>query len=41
MTDQEMMAAILDSFKDPVLFTDTDHIVRYYEQGSGVLLQRR
>jgi DUF438 domain-containing protein len=29
MTDQEMMAAILDSFKDPVLFTDTDHIVRY------------
>lgn len=29
MTDQEVMAAILDSFKDPVLFTDTDHIVRY------------
>jgi DUF438 domain-containing protein len=45
MTDQEVMAAILDSFKDPVLFTDTDHIVRYmnkvaisfYKDGKGLI----
>jgi len=29
MIDQEMMAAILDGLKDPLLFADTDHIVRY------------
>jgi DUF438 domain-containing protein len=45
MTDQEMMAAILDSLNNPVVFTDTNHIVRYmnnvavtfYKEGKGLI----
>ncbi len=29
MIDTAIMAAILDSLKAPILFADTDHIVRY------------
>lgn len=29
MTEAELHVAILDSLKNPVLFADTDHIVRY------------
>lgn len=29
MIDRLVMAAILDSLKDPILFADTEHIVRY------------
>jgi PAS domain-containing protein len=39
------MAAILDSLKDPVLFADTEHVIRYmnqaavahYEEGESLL----
>lgn len=27
--DPTLMAAILDSMKDPVVFADTDHVIRY------------
>ncbi len=45
MIDATLMAALLDSLKDPLLFADTEHIVRYmnkaaiahYEQGEGLL----
>jgi nitrogen-specific signal transduction histidine kinase len=45
MTDTQLMAAILDSLKDPVLFCDTNHIMRYmnkaavehYEEGENLL----
>ena len=43
--DASLMAALLDSMKDPVLFADTDHIIRYmnkaavthYEEGEALL----
>ena len=45
MTDPTLMAAILDSLKDPVLVADPDHTVVYmnraaigfYEQGEALL----
>lgn len=45
MIDPTLMAAILDSLKDPVLVADPNHIVRYmnraaasyYEQGEALL----
>jgi len=45
MIDATLMAAILDSLKDPVLFADTEHITRYmnkraksyYEEGESLL----
>lgn len=29
MIDVALMAAILDSLKDPLLFADTEHVIRY------------
>ena len=29
MTDVAILAALLDSLKDPILFADTDHVTRY------------
>lgn len=45
MIDAELMAAILDSLKDPLLFADTDHVTRYmnksaiayYEEGESLV----
>jgi PAS domain-containing protein len=45
MIDAELMAAILDSLKDPLLFADTDHVTRYmnksaiayYEEGQSLI----
>ncbi len=45
MIDATLMAAILDSLKDPLLFADTDHIIRYmnkaaiayYSEGESLL----
>ena len=45
MTDASLMAALLDSMKDPVLLADTDHVIRYmnkpaidhYEAGAALL----
>ena len=45
MIDATLMAAILDSLKDPVLFADTEHITRYmnkaaiahYDEGESLL----
>jgi PAS domain-containing protein len=45
MTDPTLMAAILDSLKDPVLFADTEHVTRYmnkaaiahYEEGESLI----
>jgi DUF438 domain-containing protein len=45
MIDATLMAAILDSLKDPVLFADTEHITRYmneaaiayYEEGESLI----
>ncbi len=45
MPDAALMAALLDSMKDPVLFADTDHVIRYmnkpaiahYEEGAALL----
>ena len=45
MIDATLMAAILDSLTDPLLFAGTDHTIRYmnkkaiafYEQGAGLL----
>jgi len=47
MIDTSLPAALLDSLKDPVLFADTDHIIRYmnkaaivrYEEGQALLGQ--
>lgn len=47
MVEVEVMAAILDSLKDPVLFADTEHVTRYmnkaaiahYEGGTSLLGQ--
>ena len=45
MIDAELMAAILDSLKDPILFADTEHVTRYmnkaaityYEEGESLI----
>jgi len=45
MIDASLMAAILDSLKDPLLLADTDHTILYmnkrattfYEQGASLL----
>lgn len=45
MTDATLMAAILDSLKDPLLLADTDHVIRYmnkaaiqhYEEGESLI----
>jgi DUF438 domain-containing protein len=45
MPDTALLAALLDSMKDPVLFVDTDHITRYmnqaaiahYEEGTALI----
>jgi len=34
MIDATLMAAILDSLKDPLLFADTGHIIRYMNQAA-------
>ena len=34
MTDHELLAAILDSMKNPVLFADTEHIIRYMNKAA-------
>lgn len=34
MIDTQLMGAILDSLKDPVLFCDTDHIMRYLNKAA-------
>ncbi len=36
MIDATLMAAILDSLKDPLLFADTEHITRYMNQAATV-----
>ncbi len=45
MIDVTLMASILDSLKDPLVFADTDHIIRYmnraaiahYEDGENLI----
>jgi len=45
MLDAELMAALLDSLKDPLLFADTEHKIRYmnkaavayYSEGESLL----
>jgi nitrogen-specific signal transduction histidine kinase len=45
MTDADLMAAILNSLKNPVLFADTAHVTRYmnkaaiahYEEGASLI----
>ena len=45
MVDKSLLAAILDSLKDPVLFADTGHVTRYmnaaavahYEEGTSLI----
>ena len=45
MSDAGLLAALLDSLKDPFVFADTDHIIRYmnkaaiahYEEGEALL----
>jgi DUF438 domain-containing protein len=45
MIDATLMAAILDSLMDPVLFADTEHVTRYmnkaaiahYEEGESLI----
>ncbi|MDH7486164.1 MAG: PAS domain-containing protein [Anaerolineae bacterium] len=34
MIDSALMAAILDSLKDPLLFTDTQHTIRYMNKAA-------
>lgn len=34
MIDATLMAAILDSLKDPLLFTDTEHVIRYMNRAA-------
>jgi PAS domain-containing protein len=34
VTDAELLAALLDSQKDPVLFCDNDHVVRYLNRAA-------
>jgi len=35
MIDVTLMAAILDSLKDPLLFADTEHVVRYMNKAAS------
>ena len=45
MVDTSLMAALLDSLKDPVVFVDTGHVIRYmnkaaiahYDEGAELL----
>lgn len=45
MTDASLMAVLLDSLKDPLVFVDTDHIIRYmnkaaiadFEEGAALI----
>lgn len=45
MIDAALMAAVLDSLKDPILFADTEHVTRYmnkaaiayYEEGESLI----
>jgi PAS domain-containing protein len=45
MIEASLIAAILDSLKDPLLFADTDHVTRYmnkaaiayYEEGESLM----
>ncbi len=45
MHDASLATALLDSLKDPILFADTDHVIRYmnkaairhYEEGDALL----
>ena len=45
MLDATLVAAILDSLKDPILFADTEHVTRYmnkaavahYEEGESLI----
>lgn len=34
MIDEAVMAAILDSIKDPVMFVDLDHVIRYMNKAA-------
>ncbi|UCD75567.1 MAG: PAS domain-containing protein [Phycisphaerales bacterium] len=34
MNDHELHAAILDSMKNPVLFADTEHVIRYMNKAA-------
>ena len=34
MIDEAVMAAILDSIKDPVMFVDMDHVIRYMNKAA-------
>ncbi len=34
MVDATLMAAILDSLKDPFLFADTEHVIRYMNKAA-------
>lgn len=34
MVETKIMAAILDSLKDPILFADTEHVTRYMNQAA-------
>ena len=34
MIDAELMAAILDSLKEPILFADTEHVTRYMNRAA-------
>ena len=45
MTDPHLLSLLLDSLKDPFVFTDTDHVIRYmnkaakahYKQGEALI----
>jgi PAS domain-containing protein len=41
MTDPTLLAAILDSLKDPILFADTDHIIRYMNKAAIATMPTR
>ena len=34
MIDKAVMAAILDSLKDPLMFVDTEHVIRYMNKAA-------
>ena len=47
MPEKDLLTAILDSLKDPIVFVDTNHVIQYmnepakkhYEQGENLLGQ--
>ena len=39
MTDASLLAALLDSLKDPVVFADTGHIIRYMNKAAVVYFE--